>query len=714
MREQNVTGKAMRLGVVLLAGAAMATVAARSPAQQDDAATALDAQQLYQAKCAGCHGSSGQGGEFGGALRGPAFEAKWKSQSEQALEQFIAQNMPPAEPGSLPGSAYHALAKYLWSGMKAPEAVAPAASPATSTKPDENADGYDESEEAFDLLTATPNKDAVYDAAMRERQAKLDAMAVVDENMLANPPADDWLSVRRTYDSAGFSPLKSINAQNVGDLRVAWSLALPNGSNGISPLAHDGVLFVNSSGTVLALDAETSDVLWRFSRRAESLPQQGPPITQPRGMALFGETLYVPTVDSHLLALDMRTGKQIWDTAMAPSGGALRVSTAPIVARGKVIVGLSGCSESGDCAVVALDANTGKEAWRVRTIAKAGTKDGNSWAGLPDDKRSGGSIWAPASYDPVSNLVYVGTAATYHIEPLMTAPEGANNAALYTDATLAIDPDTGELKWHYQHMRRDVWDLDWAFERVVMEIPDKKGTRRVVATMGKLGILDVLDARTGRYLYSYDLGYQNLVTRIDPKTGEKHTDPALEPSVDGRKNCPYTIGVRNWPYTSFDPGTNKMYIPYLRTCQTFVWNRGRDIDIGWYYEPPEGPDRSSGGVVALDVSGKSIAWNSKMRAATLSATLPTAGGVVFSAGGDRYFRAQNSSTGELLWQLRLDQQAAAAPITFMANGEQYVVITTGAGNPLEMVTRPLTPENDPAGPGVRLWAFKVPKGDVGK
>jgi alcohol dehydrogenase (cytochrome c) len=676
-------------------------------AQEKVSAEPAKAQQLYQANCGSCHGSSRGGSSFGPPLVGAAFDYKWGKAGYDALEAFLAGNMPPASPGSLTRAEYKALTALL-KPEQAPSEQRAATVAGVDTPVKKAEENYDPSRDPFDLLAAVPNKDAVYQKAVKAREGKLASISPVSDEILANPSPSDWLTSRRTYDGAGFSPLSAINRQTVGNLQVAWALALPMGSNGITPLAHDGVLFVNSGGTVIAVDATSGDELWRFSRKAES-PENvlGPPITQPRGMAIFGTNIYVPTIDNHVIALNIRTGRVVWDTALAPPGSPLMITAAPVIVRGKVIQGLTHCQESGDCAVVALDAVTGMEAWRVKTIAKTGTKEGNSWGGQPPELRKGGSIWAPASYDPGTNLIYVGVSQTYQAMPLLAAKPGVDNSAFYTNSTLAIDPDTGKMKWYYQHLSRDVWDMDWAFERVIMTLPSKQGRRRVVATMGKLGILDVLDARTGRYIFSYDLGYQNLVLKIDPITGKKYTDPALDPERASKKMCPLPTGVRNWPYTSLDPRTNTLFVPYLKTCMNFSTNPGRSPDMMWNYTPYDGTERSGGGVVALNLSSQDLGWNSATRAPTLSAVLATAGGIVFSGSADRYFRVHDSSTGEILWKLRLDQSAAAVPITFEANGIQYVAVTTGPGSPLEVVTRPIMPENDPAGPGVRLWVFRI-------
>ena len=531
--------------------------------------------------------------------------------------------------------------------------------------------------------------------------------------MLANPPAGDWLHWRRTYDGQGFSPLDQINQSNAAKLTVAWAKALPAGSNGITPLVHDGVMFINSAGMVLALDVKSGDTLWRYSYDA-TVTQAGPPVTQPRSMAAFENLLYVPTLDNHVIALDMKTGKPVWDHLIEKTNGLLRTSTGPIIAKGKLIQGTTGCFDNvpakRGCFIVGLDARTGTELWRFHTIPYGDEPGANSWNGAPLEERIGGGIWGTGTYDPVNNLVYFGVGQSYHIAPLL----GGNIAdvkrpALFTDSTLALNPDTGKLVWYYQHMARDVWDLDWSFERTIMDLDWKGSRHHVVATMGKLGILDVLDAKTGKYLFSYDLGMQNLVTSIDPKTGHKTTDPKMEPKAGERVDiCPFAIGVRNWPALSYDTARGRLYVPAAYSCMAFEWNKGnKGLDILYSPRPRTDADGNNGRFVAIDVAGQKTSWESSFRAPPVSAVLATAGGVVFNGARDREFRAFDSDTGNILWKMKLDNIPAGSPIAFADGGHEYVAITTGGGHANDVTRSSQTPEVESAAKGTTLWVFEL-------
>jgi alcohol dehydrogenase (cytochrome c) len=245
---------------------------------------------------------------------------------------------------------------------------------------------------------------------------------------------------------------------------------------------------------VQAIDAATGDLLWHYARQ---LPEGSRPGVK-RNLSIYGGALLVPTSDSHIVALDIKTGRVIWDRAIGDFKQN-RVSGGPLVAKGKIMQGVTGSSPGGNY-IIALDAATGDEAWRFYTIARPGEPGGDSWNGLPLDKRNGASVWTAGSYDPALNLAYFGIAQTYDTGPLLhpVNQPGVTNDGLYTDSTVALNPDTGKLVWHFQHMQNDQWDLDWAFERQLIKLPINGTTRTVAVTAGKEAIYDAVDAATGQ------------------------------------------------------------------------------------------------------------------------------------------------------------------------------------------------------------------------
>ena len=573
----------------------------------------------------------------------------------------------------------------------------------------------------------TPNEDATYQSATQARDKLLNGLTPVDDAMRQNPPPGDWLNWRRTNDGFGRSPLKEINTSNVSKLQLAWSWQLPTSNNQMTPLVHNGVLFINSGNRVQAFNAATGDVLWQYVRTLPPALSNGSGSSK-RGMGISGNKLFLATADRRAIALDNRTGEVVWDVPasdlQAVQGPGPGINGAPLVVKDKVIFGLGGCNQvKGGCNITAFNTETGKVEWRFNTIARTGEPGGDTWNGAPDDERFGNSVWTGPTYDPELNIVYVGTAQTYNAATLVTVRPGAtglsNNDGLYSNTTLALNPDTGKLIWHYQHFNGEVWDLDWSFERTLMTLKVDGKDRKVVATAGKLGIFDILDRKTGEYLFSRDMGYQTLVKEIDKKTGRKIIDPKFAPAIGANREdiiCPHPGGGRNWMASTFNPATRILYIPVIDSCMYWTWVQrtpeetaagGSDMRWANYVRPTS--DGNFGFVEAYDLTtGKSV-WKVRHRTQESSALVSTEGGVIFQGNRDRYFRALDEKTGKTLWETRLPAQPNAYPITYTANGRQYVAITTGGGGPVDVNFQSYTPELVVPTAGTALMVFALPR-----
>ncbi len=497
------------------------------------------------------------------------------------------------------------------------------------------------------------------------RPNPLDKITPVTDAILQSPTAGDWLTWRRTYDDQGFSPLKQIDRSNVGDLRVAWTWSLPNGPNEATPLVHDGVVFVHSFGDkVQALDARTGDLLWQYSRE---LPKDTPASVK-RNFSIYGDRLFVPTSDVHVVALDVK-------------------------------------------------------AWRFYSIARPGEPGGESWNGLPLEKRNGGSVWTAGSYNPTLNLAYFGIAQTYDTAPLLhpVNQPGITNDGLYTDSTVAINPDTGKLAWHFQHQPNDQWDLDWAFERQLIKLPVNGVSRTVAVTAGKQAIYDVLDAVTGKYVFSMDLGLQNVVTAIDPKTGAKTVNPKVVPG-DGETKlvCPHAGGAKNWIASSYNPDTKMLYTPLVESCMDLMpvkpgERANLSTNVRWVVRPRPNSDGKYGRLEAINLATREVAWTERQRAPQTTGALATAGGIVFSGALDRVISARDDSSGKLLWQARLNDVPSSHPITYGVNGRQYLAVVVGNGGPQATSWTALVPEiQNPPDRGAAIWVFELPERDLAK
>jgi alcohol dehydrogenase (cytochrome c) len=662
---------------------------------------------VYDGNCGSCHGANLDNGQFGPPLRGAAFKTHWENQSANALFTYIATKMPPGAPASLGDRAYSDVEAYILSANGVAAGSSELAPARTQS----------------DITIRTINRDATYQSVMAARKKLIEGITPVTEEMLQHPADGDWLVWRRTYQNLAFSPLKKIGRANVHDLGIAWSLALPLSANEITPLVHDGILFVESGASIQALNGATGEVLWEYTR---SLPERLRNGQQSRmkNLAIYGDTLYAPTADGHVIALETKTGKLIWDHVVTSREGAasntsFNMTGGPVVAKGKVIIGTSlGINTGGGNYIVGLDAATGNEAWRFNTIAKPGEPGGDSWNGAPLEQRFGGGVWTSGSYDPARNLVYFGTGNTYDIGTLMLPQPrvGESKDALYTDSTLALNPDTGKLVWHSQHMKRDVWDLDWVFEQSLLTLPVKGKPTELVVTGGKTAIFDAMDRTTGKHVLSRDLGLQNIVTAIDPGTGEETTNPALEPEPGKTKLlCPNANGARNWPTTAFDPASYILYVPLVETCADYSWTprsaaeiaKGGD-DIRFGQRPRPGSDGKFGRVEAINLATGKVLWIHRQRAPLVSSLLATGGGLVFVGALDRFFSAYDAATGNLLWQTQLNAAPNSSPVSYGVGGEQYVAVVAGGGGPLSSASSSLTPEIDNPAGGTTLWVFKLP------
>ncbi len=669
---------------------------------------AAQGKTVYAAQCGNCHGRNLSGSEFATPLNGTAFSLNWGGKSAAALFTFVRTRMPPTAVGSLTPEATAGVVAYLLqvNGAKAGE-TALAADPTTLAALRIPRNPAARASPMMPLSPLSPPVPKVF------VPNPLDQMSPVSDAMLRSPADGDWLLWRRTYSDQGFSPLRQITKQNVDELRLSWGWTLPTGRNETTPLEHDGVLFVASWGdNIQALDAVTGDLLWQYSR---VLPSDARPEVR-RNIAIYGERLFESTSDDHVVALDVKTGIVVWDMPVADFHQGWQTTGGPLIAKGKVMIGIVGQAPGGG-AVVALDVDTGKEAWRFHTIARPGEYGGDSWNGVPLEKRSGASVWTAGSYDPALNLAFFGVGQTYDTGPLLHSinKPGITQDSLYTDSTLALDPDTGRLAWHFQHVHNDQWDLDWAFEQEVIDLPVDGHSRKLIVTDGKMGIIEAMDAATGKYVFSKDQGIQNVISAIDPKTGDKSINPDVVVG-DGKPHtiCPHPGGGRNWNASSYNPLTKVLYTPMVESCMDLIpagpGERGNlSSGYNWTIRPRPDTDGKYGRIEALNLQTRQVVWMQRHRAPDTTCVLATAGGVVFSGSLDRYLRAYDDTTGKQLWQVRLNDVPSSCPISYSVKGRQYIAVVVGNGG-IESQTFPtIVPEiQDPQEHASSIWVFELP------
>ena len=536
----------------------------------------------------------------------------------------------------------------------------------------------------------------------------------VTETMLRNPAPGDWLNWRRTDNAWGYSPLDQINRQNVTQLQLAWSWAMDDtGANEATPLVYDGIMYLpNPRGVIQALDAATGDLIWQY-RPAAAKAAEGSDASRgiQRNIAIFGDKIFATTGDAHIIAVDARTGKLAWDTKVANSELGYGYTSGPIVVRGKVIAGMSGCTRYKEdvCFISGHDAATGKEVWRTSTIARPGEPGGDTWGDLPLTFRAGGDAWIPGSYDPETNLVYWATAQA---KPWARVARGTDGDALYTNSTLALDPDTGKMKWYYQHLPGETQDMDEVFESILVDA----GGRKSLFKMGKLGILWQLDRTNGQFIHATDLGYQTIV-QVNAQTGKVTYLPGKIPQLGVElEMCPSTAGFKSWRAMSYNPQTRAFYIPMNLNCEkgTFgpvekVVGKGGTgpVQRADYKHPESGGNL--GEFLAMDSQTGKVLWRQRTPSPSNTAALSTAGGVVFGGDWDRHMYAYDATAGKILWQTRLPTSAQGFPITYLAKGKQYVAMPTGLGGgswstliPLELAPEIKRPNS---GNGIFVFAL---------
>jgi len=511
-----------------------------------------------------------------------------------------------------------------------------------------------------------------------------------DSVLKAASEPGQWVVAGHDYGNTRFSPLKQINAVNASKLSLAYSFSLGSlRSNEASPIVIGNTLYVSTSWGpkyVYALDAATGARKWTFEPEIpDDVLQYACCDVNSRGIAYADGKLFVGRLDGKLTALDASTGKALWTTKVVDYKNGSVITSPPLVVRDRVITGFGGGEYGVRGSLQAFDINSGKQAWQTFTVPAPGEPGSETWKG-DSAQHGGGAAWLVGSYDPKTDTVYWGTS---NPAPWNTAVRSTGNGDfgkltnLYTASTLAIDPNTGKIKWHIQTTPADAWDYDGVNEAVLADLNISGSTVPALLKADRNGFFFVANRESGKVLSAEKFIHTTWAHKWDVATMRAVEDPDKRPGPGhpGKDICPNLIGGKNWQPMSYNPETGLVYIPANNVCMDWLvgdvsFKRGV-FYLGAEFPSKEGPGGFLGELVAWDPVNQKKVWSIKEDLPFNGGTLTTGGGLVFAGNLHGDFRAIDAKSGNILWKRNLGSGIGAGPVTYMVDGKQYVAVVVG-------------------------------------